>query len=232
MHKIVYFISLPFIWIISRIPFWIFYLISDGIYLLLYYIIGYRKKVVRYNLKLFFLRRKTKKLFKLKKKFYRHFVDIFVEMIKSFSVSQKTIEKRYKYVNPEVIQNLPDPNKSVALVGAHYGNWEWTFNMKSAFEGFQPVGAYTRITNPFFDKFVKRNRTRFGTQFVQTNKTIQKMIDHKKNNVRSIYGLLSDQSPHISKTHYIAPFLANWFPFIRVQKCFQKNTISQWCTCK
>ena len=84
------------------------YLLSDIIYGLLYYIIGYRKKVVRYNLKLSFPEKSSEELLKIEKKSFHHFVDIFMEMIKSFSISNKEIAKRIIIENPELINNYID----------------------------------------------------------------------------------------------------------------------------
>ena len=52
MQLLVYILIYPILWIISILPFPIFYLFSDFICFLTYNIIGYRKKVVRANIKL------------------------------------------------------------------------------------------------------------------------------------------------------------------------------------
>ena len=54
MQFLVYILVYPLLWIISILPFRLLYFLSDGFYILLYYIIGYRKKVVTNNLKLAF----------------------------------------------------------------------------------------------------------------------------------------------------------------------------------
>lgn len=50
MQFLLYIFLYPILWCISMLPFRILYLFSDGVYVLTYYIIGYRKKTVRENL--------------------------------------------------------------------------------------------------------------------------------------------------------------------------------------
>lgn len=206
MKRIIFIITYPILWLFSILPFFILHLLSDMIFLLIYYIIGYRKEVVMDNLKLAFPEKEEKELKKIHKKFFRHFVDIFIEMAKSFTISEKEINKRYKYMNPEVLKEAEDNNKSIILIGSHYGNWEWIINFPQI-SRFKSIGAYTRITNPYYDNLIRKNRSRFGGEFIPTSKTIKKIIENKQKNILSVYGLLSDQSPSIHKTHYWAPFL-------------------------
>jgi KDO2-lipid IV(A) lauroyltransferase len=188
------------------LPFFILHLLSDLIFLLVYYVIGYRKEVVVNNLKLAFPEKKEKELQKIHKKFFKHFIDIFIEMAKSFTISEKELNKRYKYLNPEVLKEAEALNKSIILMGSHYGNWEWIINFPKV-ASFKTIAAYTRLTNPHYDNLIRKNRNRFGGEFIQSSKTIKKILENKQKNILSVYGLLSDQSPSIHKTHYWAPFL-------------------------
>ena len=211
MHRIVFLCTYPIIWIFSKLPFWMLHILSDGIYFLLFHIIGYRKEIVLNNLKLAFPEKETKELKKIRKEFYHHFVDIFVEMIKSFTISESELNKRYKYTNPEIFKTLENLEKSVIMMGSHYANWEWIIYIQSM-TSINCVGAYTRLSNPYYDRLIRKNRSRFGSDFVPTRHTIKNLLDNKKNNITSLYGLLSDQSPQIQKTHYWAPFLGVTVP--------------------
>ena len=206
MKKIYFYITYPILFGISKLPFFILHLISDFFFFLLFYVIGYRKDVVLQNLTFAFPNKSEKELKKIRRDFFRHFVDIFIEMIKSFTISEKEINKRYSYINKEVLKEAEALNKSVIIIGAHYANWEWIINLCSA-TNLHCVGAYTKLSNPYYDKLIRKNRNRFGGEFVQTSKTIKKLLKYKQENKLSLYGLLSDQSPQVSKTHYWAPFL-------------------------
>ena len=85
MNLVIFLLVYPIIWILSILPFRVLYFISDFIFLIIYHIIGYRKKVVLDNLKLVFPEKTEKELLQIQKKFYHHFVDVFIEMLKTFS---------------------------------------------------------------------------------------------------------------------------------------------------
>ena len=86
----------PLLWIISILPFRILYVVSDILYLLVYYIIGYRKKTVKYNLTLVFPNKSEKEITALSKKFYHHLCDMILESVKSLTVSEAEMMKRFK----------------------------------------------------------------------------------------------------------------------------------------
>lgn len=211
MQRIVFLLTYPIIWVFSKLPFGILHIFSNLIYLLLYYVIGYRKKVILNNLKLSFPEKGEKELLEIRKKSLKHFVDILIEMTKSFTISEKEINKRYKYTNPEVFREMEALGKSVILMGSHYANWEWIINIQGM-TSINCVGAYSKLSNPYYDKLIQKNRSRFGSDFVPTSATIKNMISNKQKNIISMYGLLSDQTPLLSKTHYWAPFLGVTVP--------------------
>ena len=207
MQLLVYILVYPLIWLFSILPFWLLYLISDGFYVLVYYIIGYRKKVVFNNLKLAFPEKSTAELIKIQKKFYHHFVDIFIEMIKSFTVSKEEVYRRYKFPNIEFFNELYKDGKSVILMGSHYANWEWIMSVDS-FVDYQGYAAYTKVNNKYFNNKILKSRRKFGTKIVQTSKIIPEILYNQKNNVQAMYGLLSDQSPQLKKAFYWRTFFS------------------------
>jgi Kdo2-lipid IVA lauroyltransferase/acyltransferase len=206
INFIIYILVYPIIWFISILPFKILYFISDIIYLLLYYIIGYRKKVVFNNLKLVFPEKSKEEINLISKKFYSHFVDIFIEMIKSFTISKSTLDKHYKYTNVNFLNELYKDGKSVILTGAHYANWEWILGLDASIN-YKTYGAFTKLNNPYFNAKILKSRARFGVNLVPTSKTISEIDLNEKNKIQSMYGLLSDQSPQLKKTFYWSDFL-------------------------
>ena len=135
------------------------------------------------------------------KKFYKHFTDIMIESIKSFSITEKQILKRYKYKNPELVNKYVKEGKSIALVGAHQANWEWSISLPLVIKT-KVFGAYNKLRNETFEKTLKDNREKFGVIGETTAKFI-KLISHNfENNIQGAYILLSDQSPQIEKTFY------------------------------
>lgn len=206
MNLLVYILVYPLIWLISILPFRILYAISDGFYLLVYYVIGYRKKVVFNNLILVFPEKSEDEIMEIRKKFYHHFVDVFIEMIKFFTVSKEEVFKRYKFTNLELFEELYKDGKSVILTGAHYANWEWAMSLDS-FVKYKGYAAFTKVKNPYFNEKIIKSRAKFGSNLIQTSKLISEIKHNHKNNIQAMYGLLSDQSPQLSKTFYWRKFL-------------------------
>ena len=201
MQFLIFAITYPIIWLLSLLPMRILYLLSDFLYLIFFYLIGYRKKVVLENLQLAFPNKELNELRTIQKKFFKHFTDIFIESIKAFTISQKTLTKRYKYTNPELIDKLYDKGRSIAFMGAHQANWEWSISIP-LFVKIKCFGAYTRIGNTYFDKTVKDSRTKFGFIGYKTTETIKSISRNFDEGIQGLYLLLSDQSPQIHKTHY------------------------------
>ena len=206
MQRIIFTITYPILLLFSKLPFFILHGISDFLFVLLYYVFNYRKEVVLSNLKMAFPEKSEIELRSIRRKFFRHFADIFIEIAKSFTISEKEINKRYKYNNPEVFEEIAKTGKSVIIMGSHYANWEWIVNLRSVTD-FECMGVYKKLSNPYFDKVIKENRERFGGHFIPTNMTVKKMIENKRSNTLSIYGLLSDQSPMLHRTEYWRDFL-------------------------
>lgn len=205
MNKIVFYLTYPLIWLISRLPMFILYLISDFFYVLLYYVFGYRKEVVLKNISYAFPEKSEEEKQKIAKKFYKHFTDIMIESIKSFSISEKEILKRYKYKNPELVNKYAKEGKSIALVSAHLANWEWSISTPLVLD-IDIFGAYNKLRNETFEKTLRENREKFGIKGATTANFI-KLIKHNfENNVQGAYILLSDQSPHIEKTFHWGTF--------------------------
>ena len=94
MHLIIFILVYPIVWLISRLPMIVLHGISNFFYLLNEYVVGYRKKVVLNNLKLAFPEKGEKELIQIRKAFFKHLVDFFIESIKTFTISENEIRRR------------------------------------------------------------------------------------------------------------------------------------------
>lgn len=206
MHLIIFILVYPVIWLLSSLPMALLYLLSDGLYLLFFYVIGYRKRVVLDNLTLAFPEKEERELLEIRKKFYRHFTDLVVESVKAFTMSKAFVSKRYAFNNPEVVNDLHKKGRSIAFVGAHQANWEWSCSMPMVVDVLC-FGAYTRMGNKYFDRVIKKSRSKFGFVGYETTRTVQAIKSNFDNGVQGLYLLLSDQSPQIHKTHYWREFM-------------------------
>ena len=211
MQFLIYSISFPFLWIISKLPFRLFYWFSDCIYILVYYIIGYRKKIVRNNILIALPHVSEEKRLVIEKKFYHHMCDMFLEMIKTMSISSEEMKERFKITNIELLKEYEQKNKSIILLAAHYASWEWLLSINES-TSFKCYGVYKKVNNKYFDAKVRAIRSKFKSILVTTDNTIALINDNEKNGVMSLYGLASDQSPQVHKTFHWQQFMGITVP--------------------
>jgi len=214
MQSLTFWLVYPILWVISKLPWKLFYLFSDIICFIVFRIIGYRKKVVTDNLKNSFPEKTEKELSTIRKKFYTHMCDMFLEMLKSMTVSNLDLQKHYKFINKGDFQKLEDANKSYMLIAAHHANFEWA-NSIGLITKYTCVGVYKTVKNPHFDKLVRKIRSRFGAEVIP-NKKVSKHAVLKETKPETkgdrLYGIVADQTPKLNKKNYYKEFMGRKVP--------------------
>ena len=216
MQLIAYYISIPFIYLLLLIPFSFFYLLSDLVFVFLYYLVGYRRQVVRQNLKNAFPDKNEKELKKISRKFYRYLCDLFLETFKTLTISKEAMLNHCR-MNEEgikLLQKYYDYKKSVILVLGHLGNWEWggnTFSLQCRHPLFV---IYHPLENKYFNKMVIGMRTRFGTKLIEMKNTFREMV--KMKNKINATAFIADQTP--------PPANAYWTTFLNQDTPVFKGT--------
>ncbi|MEW7279755.1 lysophospholipid acyltransferase family protein [Aquimarina sp. 2201CG1-2-11] len=206
MQLVIYRLVYPILWAISKLPWRLFYFLSDCVYVLVYYIIRYRRKTVIQNLQLVFPEKSIEEINKIRKAFYKHMCDMFLEMIKSLSISKEDLIKRYKVVNLEEFHEYEKKNKSIITMMGHYGSFEWS-NAIDLVSLNPCVGIYKKIENKYFDRLAHRIRGRFGSRLIASSKVARQIIKDKQENNICGYGMISDQTPKINSTKYWTDFM-------------------------
>ncbi|WP_242158365.1 lysophospholipid acyltransferase family protein [Aestuariivivens sediminis] len=206
MQFLIYILVYPLLWLISILPFSLLYLLSDAFYLLIYYIIRYRKKVVHNNLILVFPDKTKKEIRTIEKRFYRHLCDMFLEMVKTMSISKNEMKKRFHIVNTAELKRLESLNKSVIMMFGHYASWEWAIELQNHIN-YKGYGVYKKLANAYFDKLVRNIRSKFNTTLISTKDTISTVNENENKGVKSVIGFLSDQSPRLSNDVYWGEFM-------------------------
>lgn len=202
MGKILFFI---FIKPLSFLPFAALYRISDFFYLLIYYGVQYRKKVVFKNLQNAFPDKTTAEITAIAKGFYSHFCDLMIEAVKLFSASEKELNKRCKVINPELMEVYAQQGKSLIIPTGHYNNWEIAATVLQKQLLHQPIALYTPLKHPFFNQQIIKSRTRFGLELLSI-KTLKTGLAKTPDKLRAIV-FLADQSPKMARAAYWTTFL-------------------------
>ncbi|GBF19183.1 lipid A biosynthesis lauroyl acyltransferase [Arenibacter sp. NBRC 103722] len=205
MQFLVYILVYPLLWLISILPFRLFYFFSDFVFFVLFYVVGYRKRVVSENLARAFPGKSKKEIKKIKKEFYRHMCDMFLEMVKTLNLSKEELKERYKIINIEVLQDIVKDN-SVLIVCSHYANWEWNVSINN-YVNAKGYAVYQKIGNSYFDDLIKKIRAKWNTTLITQQETVKTVYRNVQNGVISAYGMVSDQSPQVKRAQYWSEFM-------------------------
>ncbi|KAA3439261.1 lysophospholipid acyltransferase family protein [Rufibacter hautae] len=200
--------QLPLWWLlkgISLLPFPVLYAVSTFLYWVLYYVIGYRKKVVRQNLERSFPSKSKAELLKIEKQFFLNLTDIMVETLKLVSLSAEDLEKRVHLQKSQKIEGYLSQGVPVMILGAHLGNWEFMSAAGNKHFPFPVDGVYKPLASSFFESFLRFLRTRFGITLVKMKETLRHLLRHKGQ--PRILSLLSDQVPPYGEIQYWTNFL-------------------------
>jgi KDO2-lipid IV(A) lauroyltransferase len=182
------------------------YRLSDIIYLLIFHIIGYRKKIVYENLRNSFPDKTSEEIDKIAKDFYEYFCDLMLETFKTLSMSKKQAMKRCSIDEKalELFDKLYDENKDVIIVMGHYGNWEIGGTSFNSYCKQDLHVIYKPLTNKYFDTLVFKMRTRWGSKLIPMKETYETMKSTK--GTKSATAFIADQTP--------SPDNAYWTTFL------------------
>lgn len=191
--------------IVVHLPKWFKYLFELKLFILIYYVFGYRKKVVLDNLVLAFPNKDVRDLKRLRRKFYKHLIDVFMETIQPLAWDVHTMNTHYKLVNVEDVEKQLK-ERSVLLMGGHYANWDWVCSIASRLSTPSYV-VYQKIRNDNFERIVYKIRSKFGSIMVPNGKVAKTVLQNQRANKRAVYTMVSDQSPMLSMAKLWLPFM-------------------------
>lgn len=208
MSKLVYIFARIGIWLLAIMPFWLLYKISDLLYLLVYKVVGYRKKVVRMNMRNSFPEKDKKELKVIERKFYHYICDYMLESLKMILLSKEELFRRMKFTNTELYLEMLEKHGGIIVMMPHYANFEWAVGIGSFMkEGDIPMQVYKPIQNKYIDELFKHNRARFGGYNVPKHDAIREVIKARRAGKKLVLGLVADQSPNVHSLNYWTTFL-------------------------
>jgi Kdo2-lipid IVA lauroyltransferase/acyltransferase len=205
-HALAYYFVIPFMYFFSVLPWAVLFIFSDFFFLLIYYVIRYRRKIVRMNLANSFPEKSLKELKSIEFRFYRFFTDIIFEMLKLLTISPEQKLERCKMDTDTqlLFKNLYAKGRSAIAVIGHYGNWEYCPSGLPLQTDFQTYVIYHPLSNPYFDRMMSRLRTSTSSKLYTMVGTLKGMLANR--NELNMTAFLSDQSPR-RKGAYWTKFL-------------------------
>ncbi|NMR32928.1 lipid A biosynthesis acyltransferase [Chryseobacterium aquaticum] len=194
------------LYLISKMPLKILYIFSDIIFFLNYYFVGYRKKIITQNLKNSFPEKSPKEIAEIRKKFYLNFSDYLAETVKSFTMSKTETRVRMQHINQHLFHEAKQEGKNIILLAGHVFNWEWMNALATVVPQNNCHPVYRKVNSEFWEKQMKKVRSKFGNQALEANEVIMNIF-RSKNDGDSIYLFVADQTPHSSHVNYGLEFL-------------------------
>ena len=208
VSKVLYGLLYGLVWLLASLPFRALYILSDGIYFLLYRVFKYRREVVRTNLTNSFPDKPIEEIISLEKKFYHYLSDYFVEEIKLMRISEAQLIKRMQFYNQKEYLECIDKHEGIILLIPHYANFEWIIGMTTIMDPDDvSVQVYKPLSNKYFDKLFNHMRSRFGGYNVPKHSTARELIRLKRKGKKLAVGLITDQNPSGNDARYWTTFL-------------------------
>jgi len=216
--------------LLALLPFRCLYVLSDMLFVLVCYVVRYRRKVVFDNLRNSFPEKTKRERRRIARRFYRYLCDVFIETVKLTNVNQQQILRRYHFNNLEIFDDLYRKGKQVFFIIGHYGNWEWLATLEGSTH-YHHVPLYQPLENKLFDKFFHNLRAKFGSEPIPTNTAIRAINRFIQENRMVMFCVLADQSPPRNAIHYWTTFLNQETPvFLSVEKLARRyNTAVVYC---
>lgn len=212
MHRTGMFLLKILVRSFSVIPFRLLYFLSDGLFVLMYYLFRYRRQVIHSNLKNAFPEKSAAEIHLLIRQYYRHLCDILLESIKGLSMPAQAFAQRFIYTNPEIFDPLLNNNQSAVLLGGHYGNWEWGVLSFPLAVRHQVVGIYKPLNNPAANSYLNNLRKRFGLRLAPMRQAGREIISQRDK--ACLFVLIADQTPVDVKNAHWLSFLNQDTPFL------------------
>ncbi len=195
--------------LLSRLPLRLLYGISDVGFVLLYYVVGYRRGIVRRNISTAFPEKDIKWVKTTERGFYRWFCDYFMEAVKLLTISDRELRRRFKVEGADEVEQCFSEGQDVAAILGHYCNWEWLSCVGIALPANRKCGlVYHPLRSQTFDTLFQRLRSSQPSAVVVPKKDIlRSLLTLRLEGTRSIFGYISDQGPKWENIHLWLPFL-------------------------
>jgi Kdo2-lipid IVA lauroyltransferase/acyltransferase len=177
----------------SRIPLFVLYLLSDLLFFISFYIVRYRRKLVKKQLKNSFPEKSQSELRAIEKQFYKNLCDYAVEMLKLLTISEDELRKRMKFTGQEKLQELYDAKQSILILASHQFNWEWLLVSASISLPLPADFVYQPVNNKFFNTLSLLSRSRFGAYPIKRDEVAREVV--RRRSVQRMVAIVADQYP-------------------------------------
>jgi Kdo2-lipid IVA lauroyltransferase/acyltransferase len=190
---------------LSRLPLRALYAFGGFLYLLAYYVARHRQHVIREQLAKVFPGKSEAEREAIHKQFLKNFCDVFMEILKSVSMSEADMRARVNVLNLEVVRRYLDAGQSIMFVTSHLGNWEWLLHGMTLHLGYPVDAAYKPLREAWGERLMLKVRSRFGARLVPAKDLLADIL--KRRAIVRAVAMNADQAPVSTDQRYWTPFL-------------------------
>jgi len=207
-----YYVVYGFLWLISLLPLRILYILSDGLYGIIFYVLKYRRAVALQNLRIAFPEKTEAERLRIAKKFYRNLIDTFIETIKMLTVSRRFLLKRFT-ANWEEVNKYRNGDRSLQILLGHNFNWEWGNSVGPVHLAFPFLVVYMPMSSKIFNRLMLKLRTRSGSVLLRATNMSEDFLPYR--NSKYMLGLVADQNPGYPGNAWWFRFFGRPTPFVK-----------------
>ncbi len=213
-------VRLEVLWLMARffaiLPYWFkYYVVETLLFVLLYYCLRYRLKVVKKNLRNSFPEKSDRELALLRRKFYWTLAELFVDTV---DMAHMTPAKGRRILK---VKGLDEHLKRVGgrdwiAMTAHFGCWEYCSFWSLYAPSQIVVAVYHPLENPVADVFYQRLRNGEYATTVPMRESLRFYLRNRECGVAGrhlVMGLIADQNPPKRPD-------SHWFRFLNQDTIF------------
>lgn len=193
-------------------------------YLFVYYILRYRRRIVRQNLVSAFPEKSIKEIERIERDFFHWFCDYIVETFKLMSVSKEEIRRRIVFKGTEIMEQLTKEGVSCGVMLGHYCNWEWISALPLTITDTTICALYHPIENPDVNRLYLWIRQRLGNVCIPMEKALREIVNYKNSGQPILVGYIADQKPNWRNIHLWMDFLNHNTPVFTGSERIIKHT--------
>lgn len=207
-YRCVYAVLLP----VALLPLPLLYVFSDILFVLIYYVVRYRRKLVRANMAISLADRTEAERRSYERRFYRNFADYVFETIKLLHISDRQMERRFTFSGLEQITGSMDADRCVVAYFSHCFNWEWApcitlYCGPQLAAGDKFCQIYRPLRNRVFDRLMLKVRSRFHSVSIPKQLTLRHLLEMRRDDTVWVTGFMSDQKPSHGDAVHVIRFL-------------------------
>ncbi len=190
---------------VSRLPLGVLYLLAGFLYLLAYYVVRHRRRVIDEQLALVFPDASPAERRATGRRFLRNFCDVAVEILKGATMPADEMRARVQLRNPEPAREVLDAGRSVLFVTSHLCNWEWLLQGVVLQIGHPVDAAYKPLHDAWAERLMLSIRSRFGARLIPAKDLLTEHL--RRRSIVRVLAMNADQAPVSTDRRHWTRFL-------------------------